>query len=272
MKRPLCTLLSVLLTLGLLLEAAPAVLAAPAEPAAGRKLVALTFDDGPGAYTDEILDTLRRHNAKATFFLLGHKIPACPDQVRRMAAEGHQLGNHTENHPYLKECSDAAIQREVKETAQAITDVTGLTGTGDTGFYLRPPFGSYSARVAAAAHVPVIWCSADTCDWKYRSVRHLVHYFGEQIQDGDIVLLHETVESTARGLDALLTKLEARDFSLVTVEELLKRRGITPEPGEILFDARAARGILPFPDTEVLGGASLLQRLLVLGFPPAQVR
>ena len=272
MKIRLRSLIISLLTLGLMLSVTPVAFAGSAEPAAGRKLVALTFDDGPGEYVDDILDTLQRHNAKGTFFLLGHKVRTNPDQVRRMVAEGHQIGNHTESHPHLTECSDAAIQQEVKETAQAIAEVTGLTGTGDTGFYLRPPFGSYSDRVAAAAHVPVIWCTVDTGDWKYRSARYLVHYFGEQIQDGDIVILHETVESTVRGLDTLLTKLEERGFQMVTVEELLKQRGITPKPGEILFGAREESCVRQFPNTGVLGGATLLQRLLVLGFPPVEVQ
>ena len=238
MKIRMRTLITSLLMLGLMLSVTPMAFAGSAEPAAGRKLVALTFDDGPGEYADDILDTLQRHNAKGTFFLLGHKVRTNPDQVRRMAAEGHQIGNHTESHPHLTECSDAAIQQEVKETAQAITEVTGLTGTGDTGFYLRPPFGSYSDRVAAAAHVPVIWCTVDSGDWKYQNASRLVSYTGSVLQDGDIVILHETHKSTAQGLDALLTKLDQRGFELVTVDDLFWRRGVTPNAGQIYYSAK----------------------------------
>ena len=272
MKTWLRSVMTSLLALGLLLNLTPMTLAGSADTASSQKLVALTFDDGPGEYSDDILDTLRRHNAKGTFFLIGRKVRTCPDQVRRMAAEGHQIGNHTDTHPYLTECSDAAIQQEVRDTALAITEATGLTGTGDTGFYLRPPYGSYSDRVATAAHVPVIWCTVDSGDWKYRSARYLVNYFGSQVQDGDILLLHETVQSTAQGLDALLTKLEERGFEMVTVEALFQRRGITPEPGEIYFGGREENCTLQFPNTSILGGATLLQRLFVLGFPPANVQ
>lgn len=272
MKIRLRSMMTSLLVLGLMLNLTPVAFAGSADTAASQKLVALTFDDGPGEYSNDILDTLQRHNAKGTFFLIGHKVCACPDQVRRMAAEGHQIGNHTDTHPYLTEYSDAAIQHEVRSTALAITEATGLTGTGDVGFYLRPPYGSYSDRVATAAHVPVVWCTVDSGDWKYQSHRYLVNYFGSQIQDGDIVLLHETVQSTAQGLDVLLTKLEERGFEMVTVEELFQRRGITPEPGEIYFGGRKEDRVLQFPNTSVLGSATLLQRLLVLGFPPANVQ
>ena len=154
MKRALRLSLTLLLVLTLSLGLLPAAQAASAYDRPQQKLACLTFDDGPGKYSDAILDTLKAHGAKATFFMNGYKVRTYADQVRRMAAEGHQIGNHTYNHPYLARSSDYKIRQEVDATAQALTEVTGLTGTGGTGFYLRPPYGSFNSRVASTAGGP----------------------------------------------------------------------------------------------------------------------
>lgn len=233
-RRLAAGLLGLVLCLGMV----PGALAASAYDRPGQKLAALTFDDGPGRYSDAILDVLKKHDAKATFFLNGYKVRTYAAQVRRMAQEGHQLGNHTYNHPYLAKSSAALIRREVGATAQVLTEVTGVTGTGDTGFYLRPPYGSYNNYVAAQAGVPVIWCSVDSGDWKYQSQSRLVSYMNKTMKDGDIVILHETVQSTAAGLDRVLTDLEAKGFEMVTLEDLFWRRGITPKAGQIYYSAK----------------------------------
>ena len=231
-------ILSFCLVLVLSLSLVPTAFGASAYDRPGQKLAALTFDDGPGPYSHQILDVLAKHDAKATFFMNGYRLNTWPDAVKRMAAEGHQLGNHTYNHPYLAKSSDATIRREVSSTAQGITALTGFTGTGSTGFYLRPPYGSYNQRVAAAANVPVIWCTVDSGDWKYQSASRLVSYVGSNLNDGDIVIMHETHKTTAQGLDALLTKLESRGIELVTLEELFWRQGIIPQAGQIYYSAK----------------------------------
>lgn len=238
MKKYALRLFTVLLTLTMALSLMPTAFGASAYDRPGQKLACLTFDDGPGPYSDAILDVLQKHGAKATFFMNGYKVRTYGDQVRRMVAEGHQIGNHTYNHPYLAKSSDALIRQEVSGTARALMEVTGVTGTGSTGFYLRPPYGSFNSRVAATANVPVIWCTVDSGDWKYQSASRLVSYTGSVLQDGDIVILHETHKSTAQGLDALLTKLDQRGFELVTVEDLFWRRGVTPNAGQIYYSAK----------------------------------
>jgi len=226
--------LAAVLCLGL----APIALAASAYERPNQKLVALTFDDGPGTYSDQILDTLEAHGAKATFFLNGYKISEFADQVRRMAAEGHQVANHTWDHPQLSKKSDAEVRRQISSVAAALTEVTGLKGTGATGFYLRPPYGDYSSRVANAAGVPLVMWSVDTEDWKYQDSARLTSYTVSVVQDGDIVLMHETHKSTARGLDNLLTALEGKDFEMVTVDELLWRRGVEAQAGKVYTRVR----------------------------------
>ena len=238
MKKKATRLLTALLTMTLAMSLVTPVLGASGYDRPGQKLACLTFDDGPGPYSDAILDVLKKHGAKATFFMNGYKAWNYAPQIRRMVAEGHQIGNHTYSHPYLAKSSDAVIRKEVTSSAQVLAEITGLSGTGSTGFYLRPPYGSYNSHVAAVANVPTIWCTVDTGDWKYQDATRLVSYTGSTMQNGDIAVLHETVKSTAQGLDALLTKLESRGFEMVTVQELFWRRGINPKAGTIYYSAK----------------------------------
>lgn len=231
-----------LLTLVLGVSLVPGAFAASAYDCPGQKLAALTFDDGPGRYSAAILDTLKAHGAKATFFMNGYNIWIYASQVQRMVAEGHQVANHTYNHPDLVQSSDALVRQEVDSLAQALTQITGLKGTGNTSFYLRPPFGSRNQRVLSLAGTPVVCWSVDSSDWKYRDANHLVSYVSSQTRDGDIILVHETVPSTAQGLDRLLTQLQSQGFELVTVEELFWRRGITPPGGQALLLRPEHRG------------------------------
>ena len=216
--------------------------AASAYDCPGQKLAALTFDDGPGRYSAAILDTLKAHGVKATFFMNGNNIWIYASQVQRMVAEGHQVANHTYNHPDLVQSSDALVRQEIGSLAQALTQITGRKGTGKTGFYLRPPFGSRNQRVLSLAGVPVVCWSVDSSDWKYRDANHLVNYVSSQTRDGDIILVHETVPSTAQGLDRLLTQVEAC-FDLSRLTEYTVEAGrpdtITPEKLAVL----AAHGV-----------------------------
>ena len=123
-------------------------------------------------------------------------------------------------------------------TAEAFTEVTGLTGTGDTGFYMRPPYGAFNKRVTSLVGVPVIWCTVDSGDWKYQSATRLVSYTGSVVKDGDIVVMHEIHKSTAQGLGNLLDTLQAKGFEMVTLEDLFWRRGIEPQPGMVYYSAK----------------------------------
>ena len=97
------------------------------------------------------MDTLAAHGAKATFFMNGYKVRTYAKQIQRMVAEGHQIANHTYNHPVLASSSATKVRNEITGTANALTEVTGLTGTGDTGFYLRPPYGSWNNTTLSLA-------------------------------------------------------------------------------------------------------------------------
>jgi peptidoglycan/xylan/chitin deacetylase (PgdA/CDA1 family) len=228
-------ILGAALALAMCLGMAPGALASggSAYDMGRQKLVALTFDDGPGPYSDMIMDTLEARGAKATFFMNGYLIKRYPEAVKRMARDGFELGNHTWDHPFLAKCSAEKERSEIDSTAALITKLTGVKG----GFYLRPPYGSYNKAVIAAAGVPVIWCTVDSGDWKYDDSARLTSYTSSVVKDGDIVIMHESHRSTALGLGRLVDKLQAMGYELVTVQELFQRRGITPQAGKAYYSA-----------------------------------
>ena len=105
-------------------------------------MIALTFDDGPGPYTAQLLDILDQHGAKATFFLIGSKVSAQADVLRRMHARGHQLGNHSWSHPELPKLPVGQIAGEIDRTNDAIKQATGIKPT-----ILRPPYGAVNGVI-----------------------------------------------------------------------------------------------------------------------------
>ncbi|MBS1723831.1 MAG: polysaccharide deacetylase family protein [Armatimonadetes bacterium] len=189
------------------------------KPAMTEKVVALTFDDGPSPFTTPtVLDSLKKHHAKATFFLVGQMIHRREYLLRRMMAEGHVIGNHSWSHPYHPD--PAKAKDEVRRTNQAIHQVTG--------FYpavFRPPGGimdSWTARLAKAQGLPsVIWTgsSADTATTSsavvYRNVVAAAH-------PGAIILMHDVKSHTAAAVPAILATLEKKGYRFVTVPEMLR--------------------------------------------------
>ena len=156
-------------------EPKPAPAPAPAAPAptptTGNKVIALTFDDGPGPYTAHLLDILDQYGAKATFFLIGSKVSGQASVARSIQARGHQLGNHSWSHPELPKLSVDQIAGEIDRTNEAIRQATGVKPT-----ILRPPYGAANGvvleQLRARGMSSILW-SVDTRDWADRNSRHL---------------------------------------------------------------------------------------------------
>jgi len=183
------------------------------------KCVALTFDDGPVKGTGALLKILAAHHAKATFFVLGSMVQEEPDMLRREVAAGHEIGNHTWNHPQLTTLSTARIRKQIRSTSDLIRKVSGVTPR-----LLRPPYGSTSRRVSRVAKsfglAQITW-SVDPQDWKETTAGPVVKRIKAQTQDGDIVLSHDIRPSTVRAMPRIITSLERRGFIFATVSELL---------------------------------------------------
>ena len=192
-----------------------------------RPLVALTFDDGPReATTGPLLDGLALREVPATFFLVGSRIGGNEDLVRRMAAEGHQIGVHTFDHVALKGLSRRDFDLQVGKTRAVLAD---LLGEGE--FWLRPPYGLIDQAAASWAGGPLILWSVDPEDWKDHDVDRIVAAVVEHVSDGDIILMHDLFASSEEAALRVVDALLAKGYCFVTVEQLMEQRGAAPEAG-----------------------------------------
>lgn len=191
-------------------------------------LAALTFDDGPrSSTTGPLLDGLALREVPATFFLVGNRIPGNEDLVRRMAAEGHQIGIHTYDHVELKGLSRREFDLQVGKTRALITDVAG-----EGNYWLRPPYGLMDRQADSWCGGPVVLWSVDPEDWRDSDVDRIVAAVVEHVSDGDIILLHDLFPSSAQAALRIVDALLAKGYCFVTVEQLMAERGVVPEAGE----------------------------------------
>ena len=176
--------------------------------------LALTFDDGPGHGTAAVLDALDARGARATFFLVGQNVAAHADVVRRMSAEGHEVGNHTWDHRQLTRLSAAQQRAEVDEGGAAIEMALGARPA-----LLRPPYGSWDAATTGLG-LPIILWDVDTLDWKTKSTQATVDLVLNGAHRGAIVLMHDIHPTTVAAVPEIVNTLTDRGYSLVTVSEL----------------------------------------------------
>ena len=189
-----------------------------------QKVIYLTFDCGyENGYTEQILDALKKHNAPAAFFVVGNMIEAAPDIIRRMAAEGHIVGNHTYHHPDMSAISDqAAFKKELDDLAALYRETTGQ----DLPMFYRPPQGKYSTenlKQAQALGYKTIFWSLAYVDWYVDNQPTAEQAYAKllpRIHDGAIVLLHSTSRTNAEILDDLLTKWEEMGYTFASLTEL----------------------------------------------------
>lgn len=205
--------------------------AAWAEPI---KLIALTFDDGPSTqYTPYILDVLKARGAKATFFVLGKWLgPDKHDVLIREFNEGHQVGSHTFNHTKITTLTDAELQTELSDLATAVNT---MAGQNQQVYMLRPPFGTTDARTLAAAKVPVIHWSIDAARGNQVPGPEMAAFTVQQASDGAIILMHDTTEYNAAAIPLILDALQAQGYEFVSVNELFRLKGVTPEIGKLYY-------------------------------------
>ncbi|HCJ07346.1 MAG: polysaccharide deacetylase family protein [Lachnospiraceae bacterium] len=191
-----------------------------------KKMVALTFDDGPGKYTKTIVDCLKENDAKATFFVVGRSVNANPGAVRYAYKAGCEIGSHSYNHSNLANLSAKDVKKEMSDTDKLIKKITGSKAT-----LMRPPYGSIGDITKKNVGKPMILWSIDTLDWKTRDTKKTIDAVMKNVKDGDIVLMHDIHEPTKDAALQIIPKLKKQGYQLVTVSELAKYRGYNLEKG-----------------------------------------
>lgn len=188
--------------------------------------VALTFDIATGTEDlEQILETLDKHQVKATFFLLGSWIRHWPEEVKRLYDAGHELANHGDHHVDYTELGLEECKQEILGAQEEIRQQTGFT----TDLF-RPPYGSYNNTVMQAAEqcgYETIQWSVDSLDWKEYGKEEMIERVlkHSQLQNGAILLFHNNTKYTAQALDAILTGLEEQGYHIGTVSDLILKEG-----------------------------------------------
>lgn len=179
--------------------------------------VALTFDDGPNArYTPLLLEGLRKRNIHATFFLLGENIPENEELLLQMQKDGHLIGCHTWSHVQLDKISPSSASREILKTNSLIYHITGTYPT-----CLRPPYGAWKKDLELpVTMLPVFW-DVDTLDWQSQNPESILDIVRQNVQDGSIILMHDSYDSSVRAALAITDELTEKGYDFVTADQLL---------------------------------------------------
>lgn len=213
------------------IESVPADTSADVEQAP--KLIALTFDDGPRRdTTSALLDGLAQRGVPATFFLIGEQLVGNEDLVRRMDAEGHQIGIHTYDHVTLTGLNRADFDAQVDKTRQFLKNILG-----HNDFLLRPPYGLYDEGVKRNAEAPIILWSIDPQDWGDKNADREVAHIVSEAKNGAIVLMHDIYPASVEAALRVVDELHTQGYLFVTVEQLFAERGIELQDGEVYNDA-----------------------------------
>ena len=191
-----------------------------------KKMVALTYDDGPSIYTPRILKTLKENNSVATFFVVGNRVPMYSDTVKKAYDMGCEIGNHTYEHKSLPNLSETEVKRQISKTNKEVKKAIG-----EKPVIMRPTGGATNANVKQWVGMPSIIWSIDTLDWKTRNADSTKRAVLGHVKDGDIVLMHDLYSATATASETIIPELVRRGYQLVTVSELAECRGGMKETG-----------------------------------------
>ena|GEM_PF-5361760 len=186
-----------------------------------KKIVAITFDDGPGAYTERLLNELKVRGAKVTFFVLGSKAERYPGLIRRMASEGHEIGNHSYNHATLTKMSAQEVAADMKRASTAIYNASG----GVPVTLMRPHYNKTVQNVCKENNWSIVLWSLDTRDWESRNETAILNKTFNNgqysVKDGSIILLHDIYGTSVNASLKMIDRLIAEGYTLVMVSELL---------------------------------------------------
>ncbi|MFJ7829666.1 polysaccharide deacetylase family protein [Peribacillus sp. NPDC097284] len=184
-----------------------------------QKVIALTFDDGPHPdNTTAILKSLNKHQAHATFFVLGSRVEHYPEVLQKMIAQGNEIGNHSWDHPQLTRLNKKKIKSQINKTQLAVLKASGYEPS-----LIRPPYGAINDKVRKhIGDMDVALWEIDPEDWKLRNKKKVVRKVMNKAEDGKIILMHDIYKTSAQAADEIIKQLDQQGYQLVTVSELEK--------------------------------------------------
>lgn len=180
-----------------------------------KPIVALTFDDGPSKYTNEILDILKDNGICATFFVLGNKVPYGQETLLKMLENGNEIGNHTYNHKWLAHLDEIEIKNQISKTQEVIFEYTRYLPK-----VFRPSYGDIPKKMRKEINLEVTLWNVDTLDWKLKNKKQIIKRATRNTKDGDIILMHDTYKRTKDAIPEIINTLKKKGFQFVTISEL----------------------------------------------------
>nr|WP_207927388.1 polysaccharide deacetylase family protein [Streptococcus catagoni] len=181
------------------------------------KLVALTFDDGPNPdTTPQVLSLLDKYQAKATFFMMGSKISGNESLVKKIISAGHEIGNHSWDHPDLTKLSEDQVRFQIRNTNDAIAKACGKVP-----IYLRPPYGATNDNVRRISGLTEVLWTVDTRDWENHNTEAIMANIRSQLQPGGIILMHDIHQTSVNALPTVLDYLKSQGYKCVTVSQVM---------------------------------------------------
>lgn len=181
------------------------------------RTAALTFDDGPHpVWTPLLLDGLKERGVKATFFLMGENIPGNEEIVERMVREGHLVGNHSYRHEQLTREGLEQVCQSFEKTGQMIEEIAGIRPE-----YARPPYGDWNEELECRTELTTVLWDVDSLDWSDKDRRRITDKVCREIEDGDIVLMHDIFQSSQEAALDIIDRLSADGWQFVIADELI---------------------------------------------------
>ena len=212
------------------------------DPSQHKTRIAFTFDDGPGEYTDELLDCLEENNAHATFFMLGQNVGSWESTVQRMADIGCEIGSHSWDHPNLYNLSMDSVAKEFSDTDAALEKACGQKAS-----VARAPYGNWSDDIISTVGKPFFTWSLDSMDWSYLDVnKDYDAVMNGDLTDGSIILMHDIHEPSVQAAIKMIPELVQKGYKLMTVSELAAAKGVTLQGANYsdFWDSSLQKGIV----------------------------
>lgn len=195
-----------------------------------KPMIALTYDDGPSKYTQELLDVLKENNSTATFFVLGLQVQKNKEVIPLIIENGNQIGNHSYDHSRLTTLGDEELYNQINNTDNLVYEAALYKP-----YVMRPPYGSTSEELNEKLLKPIIKWSIDTRDWESRNSEAIAKHILDNVKDGDIILMHDIYESTLEASKTVIPELIERGYQLVTVSEMSEYRDVILQAGKSYY-------------------------------------